>query len=809
MKVSSKQSIMSYGLFSCILMLFSSYVSAESRTLFDVCAQQLVENPHHLFSKEDAAGLRGDPRYQGFLSHYNRYNLQAEPLVGDAFGAFYPKDSSSALMCNAFVRWSAIKGGDLDVKSLTSQELDDALTHLTYLTQAFGPQVLTRGAWAPDSDTSKITKLTILRHSIEQEIEFRAGILVKALAVGKTAAQKPALWLLGDQYEKVSCVSWDIRGRYLLCLGHKKDQLKILVYGFDADTFSLSLLSEHVVAIDGFPVVESPHVFWGPEEGNIVFGGNSPDARKSILYSYVFHSAKNTISPVKIIQQISGYEVGIIRSFMAPDMQSLCVVRAGECLVFEWDKMTSNFVLQKTLHPGLTRALSASLSYDMDYFLTSHVEQPFIRITKNGMPFGSFATANFTDKLKDPLWNPQRLIFVARSQVEADVLVVYEYNPLFDSISLLQRMHVGVALDSMRWSLDGLYLFVCGDSSMMYGSGVRAYYFDPQEKKLQLRGSLDECALGTTAISECAFSPQTNVLVVAGRAQTFASGTFFPLIQPAIKKSPTRSMQKTRLQFKNIAPGGVVGSLNPEAVYQYLDEVPTEKNIVFGSIVMLANLADTSKCLSACDSPEVRCAHNGKPFPCARVTKRTDLSAESLSSWWIVEGESWIERIDTPVKPFAQVSLKNLLTGQKLCFSPEHAPISETLCDTKFISLTQDDAHLSIVKPDDSHEGWIVGEPVRLKGQASCVELADVPFKHPIIQKKGIQGLRAVSCDKEISSAVLWAPTRNYSLSTVFAQALKGSECCDFLLRRIDALWGSDIRAVVRKSLEAGRLKGI
>jgi len=812
MNVGSKLSIIRFVLFSLILSVCSSYAFASNRARFDDSLMQLKDNVHHIFSAEDAHDLSGDPRFQAFLNYYNRYSLLKDPLPGTTYGTYFEKDNSSALICNAFLRWTALKGGELAVAQMTSKELEDALIHISYLTHAFYPQVQDRHGFSPDMDAAKVARLSCLRNDILLEIESRNSLFTRGVVAAGANDPKPAVWVLGGQYDRVAFVSWDPCGKYLMCLAYKGAQQKVLIYSFDASTLSLSLCAEMVVAIEGFPEFNPTHLLWGPQGGVIILGGNSPDRRHSITCSYVFSSAKNTLSRLGTVQEISAYEVDSRQAFWSSDMSSLCIVKAGQCDIFRWDKASMSFSLDKVVYPGLRYVTAASWSSNMCYFLTSHVEAPFLRFSRVGDALGAYSYAQFTDKLTDPQWNPKSLFFVARSQVEADVIVLYEYNPSVDRVVFRQRIHAGAAINSLKWSADGSYLFVTGDSSLLYASGLRAYAFDGSS--LRLCSSFDDSVLGTTQVSECAYLPSQHVLVLAGKANEFASGVVVPLQATKSKKDVSSPAPSSRKRSASVVPDLVVSvahkAVEASVVYQYLDEVPSERTVGFGSVIMLSSIQDVSRGLVACDAPEIRCAHNGKAFPCGRIIKKEDSSGMSLSSWWIVEGASWLERLDKPVKPFAQITLNNLATGEKLCCSAEHAPLNGTLQAKEFVSLSKGDVYLSLQQADGSCDPWLTGGMVRLKGGTGCIALAQPSEnQHPILQTMGIAPLCVTPAQHEMGPESEWVVSRNIPLSTIFSQALKGSECCDFLLKRIDALWGKDLKAVVTRSLEAGLARGI
>lgn len=809
MKIDSRQSQASQAFFGCLVLLISSCVGAASSTLFDHCLTELSDNPHHIFSSDDVRGLQGDPRFQSFVSRYDRYTPIRDPLSQNLSQPSYAKDSSSALIGNAFLRWTALNGGELTLPEMGNSELEQALYHINYLEYTFYPQVMTRTAFSPDGDTAKMIQLSILRNDILLEIESRNSILVRGVVAGATAASKSALWVLGNQYDKISHVSWDSSGRYVMCLGYRGDAKKILMYTFDAATLTLSLCAEMTVALEGFPEFDPTHLLWGPDGGIIIVGGNSPDRRRSITFSYAFSPARNTISPLRMIQKVSGEQATARQAFWFADMSRLCVVRAGECAIFKWDKFSLSFTLERVVYPGLNHVVSASLSHDMNYFLTEHAEAPYLRITKPGLPLGVYSYAQFVDKLADPQWNPKNFHFVARSRIESDVIVLHEYNPALDQVVVCQRIHVGAGITSMKWAPDGSYLFVSGDASLSYGSGIRVYAFDG--KQLDLCNSFDDVALGTTMVTEAAFLPSKNTLVLAGKAGDFASGVVCSLASSLRKKDVMVTSEIPLVDCTTSAAMSqpVSQPAGPHVVYQYLDEVPTEQDVVFGSVLMLANAEDTSRGLAVCDAPEVRCANNGKPFPCARTVRQGDISGEFLSSWWIVEGESWLERLDQPIKPFAQISLKNLLTGARLCFTSEHAPVNGTAADRSFVGLASEDRYLSIGHADGSCAPWRVGDAVQLRGKEGCIAVSDTPSKHPILQKMGISRLAVPHPSQERAPSSLWVVSRNIPLSRIFSQAIRGSECCDFLLKRIDALWGEDLKAVVTGSLKAAMDKGI
>jgi hypothetical protein len=813
MKVSSKQSIVRLVLFGIIFAAFSSYVSADNRTRFDDSLAQLKSNAHHIFSAQDAHDLSGDPRFQAFLNHYNRYTLVKDPLPGTTYGTFFEKDTSSALICNAFLRWTALNGGDLAVAEMTNKELEDALLNISYLTHAFYPQVHDRNGLSPDMDAAKVTRLNCLRSEILLEIESRNSLFTRGVVAAGSSDPKPALWVLGDQYDRLAFVSWDASGRYLMCMGYKGEQTTVLIYAFDAATLGLSLCASMAVSIEGFPEFNPTHLLWGGSSGLIILGGNSPDRRHSITCSFMFNSAKNTIYRLGTVQQIAGYEAASRQAFWSSDMSSLCIVKAGQCDIFRWDKASMTFSLDKVIYPGLRYVMAASWSCNMSYFLTSHLEAPHLRLSRVGDALGAYSYAQFTDRLIDPQWNPKSLYFVARSQIEADVIVLYQYNPSMDRVVFKQRIHAGAAINSLAWSPDGSYLFVMGDASLLYGSGLRAYAFDGNA--LQLCSSLDDSTLGITQVSECAYLPAHRALVIAGKAHDFASGVVVPLKQSTLKKSAQPEApvvpKKVSVVVSEFAVSDAQKPVDPSRVYQYLDEVPSERTVGFGSVIMLASVQDVSRGLVACDAPEIRCVHNGKPFPCARTTRKEDVNGMSLSSWWIVEGASWLDRLDKPVKPFAQITLKNLATGEKLCCTDEHAPINGTMCAKKFVSLSKkEDVYLSLRQADNSCSPWLTGSKVSLTDSSGRIAMGETAENHhPILQSMGIAPLVVAPLQHDASQAAEWVVSRNIPLSTIFSQALKGSECCDFLLKRIDALWGKDLKAVVTKSLEAGLSRGV
>ena len=775
----------------------------QPRTFFEECLNDLSKNPHRVFSIDDAGKLKGDPRYQAFCSQYKRFNLVRDAFDGKEAIEFYEKDDASIAPCNAFVRWMALQGGSLNVKSLTGQELSQAIIHTNYLLHSFAPQHMDRSSIAPDMDLQKITNLNTCLYDIRQELAERQNVQ-SSFALRTISQPKSAMWILGDQYKNISSMTWDQSGQYLLCLAQKDGNQFVLAYEYDARELSLKKCLEMHLKIDGMPNFLATYLVWGPAEQVFVLGGQTKDGKKAAAFLYSFNSEKKIASQLQEIHKIPAYDGISHQAFWFADTSHLSIVHAGECFIFAWDPVALRFTLEDRIYPGLQHVTSASISCDQQSFLTSHSEYPYIRISKNGAPFGAYSVAHFKDKLLDAQWHPRQFYFVARSQLESDVVILYQYNPLTEKVSLMQRMHVGSSVSSMKWSEDGENLFVVAEPSLLCGAGLRVYSFS--DGALAVADSIDSQVAGSLCVSDFAFSTRRRVLVVAGKPQNFFSGLIMPFLAHEKKTSLAEKDDVCRGVSLSVSVDGAVES--SKSIYHTLHDIPNQKDIVFGSLIMLVNPRDPSSSLAACDAPELRLTHNGKAFPCVKKLRSQDLSGENLSCWWAVEGESWLERVGSLVTPQARISLRNMATGELLGVTQTHAPIHGIALDSLFVSLSSVEQFLAIRRPYDITAPWSLGEGVQLVMDESVIGI-DVaqPERHPILSNMGIARLMLEPLKSQIARGLdassFWAVSRNISLKTVARQSLLGSECCEHLFRKVNKVLSKDAATAVKRSIES------
>lgn len=773
---------------SFVLFAGSPVFIPEPQTFFDDCVKKLEDDNHYLFSADDAAKLKGDMRYERFSGEYKRFVEEAVRQDETAQHTTYRRDEASALMCNAFIRWHALKSLGDNVATCSKKQLYASLVHTNYLLHAFAPQDLKRSDLCPTFDFEKISQLMKLQFDVQQELAMRDAA-EPTFALKTITEPQSATWIFGDTYQSVTSSHWDSTGHYLICLALKNGKQVVLVYSYSPLQMQLTQDLEMAVDVPAIPGFFAQYVIWGATSQSFILGGNAIDGTKAAAYLYTYNSVQKTAQQQSLIHQIPSLSGVAQSAFWSNDFTRLCLVHAGECFVFLWHQEMLSFELERRVYPGLKYVRSASLSFDLSCYLTSHSEYPFLRISKKDAPFGAFSAAHSRDKLMDGQWNPQHFYFVARSAVEADVIVLFAYSPSTEKVLMLQRVHVGSAISSMKWSNSGQYLFVTCEPSSFTGVGLRAYVFT--DGVLSMADSIDALAGQVCTVQDCAYADEQHTLVIAGLAQNNTNGSIvrFPPLN-AKKNAPARSVVKSPV----IAPMISVHARSigeKDVVHHYLSDVPNAPTVGFGSLVMLVDPLKPTVALSACDAPEMRSIHNGKAFPCARQVRTGDFSGEFLSAWWLIEGEAWTERLNVPVKPVARMRLRNLATGEYLTITREHAPVYGIAATPHAALAGPQEAFLSIKRPQDVLSPWRIGEGVHLCSGDLAFGVDTVqPTKHPILSHLGISSLVAESVASLEARGGLapsfWAVSRNIPVSRVLEQAAQGSECCGLLKKRLE-----------------------
>ena len=775
------------------------------QTFFDECIKTLENDNHHLFSVDDAAKLKGDMRYQRFCHEYKRYVVLQESVLHDVPIKSYGRDDASAVMCNAFVRWVALKSVGDDISACSQSQLFSAIIHTNYLLRSFVPQNLRKNGFSPDIDLNKMSELMKLQFDVQQELAHREAARPD-FALKVVTQPQSATWLFGDVYENISSVQWDASGQYLICLATKAGIQSVLIFSYRASQLQLTKEVEIAIAVDEIPDFKATYVVWGASFQTFILGGNARNRKKAAALLYTYNAAGKTAQRNSMIHQIPSSAGISHHAFWSADFSRLCVVHAGECFVFVWHAEDMRFELERRIYPGLKHVNTASLSFDLSCFLTSHSEYPYIRITKKDAPFGAFSVAHFKDRLLDAQWNPQYFYFAARSFVESGVVILFAYNPETEKVLMIQRIQVGSAIASMKWSADGAYLFVECEPSLYSGVGLRSYSF--VDGVLSVADSIDESSGEVCRVKEFAYSDVQKTLVIAGVAQDNFNGSVLYFPPKNVRSMPLKEPARTP-----VVPPALsiqVRSLDEkDMVYTYLGDVPSVRTVGFGSLVMLANPLKPSMVLSSCDAPEIRLVHNGKAFACAREQRAGDFSGEYLSAWWLVEGESWIERLNAPVKPVARMRLRNLATGEYLGISRESAPVYGVSCDPHVALKDSADCYLTIKRPQDEVSPWLIGEGVHLVSDGFAVGVDTVqPTNHPILANLGISKLIVEPMSSlEVRGGLapaFWAVSRNIPLTTVLAQSEVGSECCGLLHKRLSEVVGKEeLQQIERKIMQS------
>lgn len=803
MNVRLKQILWCLVLNGFVLFASSLVRAQEPQTFFDECLRTLENNNHYMFTADDAAKFKGDLRYQRFCDEYKRYVEVKEVTQHDIPQKVFARDTASASMCNAFVRWAALKSLGEDVGTCSRAQLSSVIVHTNYLLRLFGAQDLRKNGFSPDVDLNKMSELMKLQFDVQQELAARHEAS-PTLALKTVTDPQSATWILGDTYENITSVQWDSSGKYLICLATKNEVQSVLIFSFTASELKLSKEVEIAVSYDEIPDFKATYVVWGASFQTFILGGNARNGKKAAALLYVYNPVAQTATYHSTIHKTPSLFGVAHQAFWSSDFSRLCVVHAGECFVFVWHAEGFRFELAERIYPGFKKVNTASLSFDLSCYLTSHSDYPYIRLTKRNAPVGAYSVAHFKDRLCDAQWNPQYFYFIARSLVEPNLLVLFAYNPQTEGILLIQRIQVGSRISSMKWSADGLYLFVTCDPSLYSGVGLRAYAFN--DGVLSVADSVDANAGGVCTVRDCAYSDAQKMLVIGGIAQNVINGSVlcFP---PKNEKQglSSRSVSKAPV----VPPSLTIQSRSFEGndqVYHFLADVPNPRHVGFGSLVMLVDPLRPTIALASCDAPEIRSVHNGKAFPCVRTIKSGDFSGEFLSAWWLVEGESWTERLNAPVKPVARMRLRNLATGECLGVSRESAPVYDVSSDPHVTLADSSEFFLNIRRPQDALSPWLIGEGVHLVANDFALGVDTVqPTNHPILNNLGFSKLVA-----EPAAALeakggfahgFWAVARNLSLTTVLAQSSLGSECCGLLHKRLKNILSADDLGAVERAV--------
>jgi hypothetical protein len=751
--------------------------------------QILSQNPHHLFSSEDSKKIADEPRFIEFISHYNRY--VAITPAGEKLR--HKKDVASTEMCNAFFRWAALGGCTVDLRVVPFASLEKMIIHTNYLLHSFYPQALEAGLLGATNSYQKMTQLKEMQHDLQQELFSRQSMVNRSTL---THNQKSYLWVLGGAYDNVSLVSWDPSENYLLACGTKGNKKYILIYGYDAMHRDLSLRVEAPISLDENFLFEPGALIWGQDARTFILSGHVTTHAKDISVLYTFNSAKDTIKIVQKIAEKPAAKASQNSIFWIPADNKLFTLLGGIGMLFEWDASQFLFTQAGELFPGFQHAQMASCSADGKCFLTSHQDFPYVRLSRLEDRLGASSVLTFDDKLTDVQWHPQLLFFIARSVIEKDLVVLYRYDADKKMVTMQQRLHIGGDISRMQWSCDGSYLFVHGEGSLMYGAGARIFsLIDDQLSAVEvLTASLPDLQ----TVDSLVYSSKKNLLLALGRCEHYASGRmFFSFAQKPETKEDLATRGKPPILK---SPWKIVDNLfNTVTVYDYLNDIPNQKKVGFGSLVMLVSASNPSVALAVCDLPEVVSANDGKRFACGKKLTQSDLSAESMSCWWLVEGESWLSRVDNPVRPFANISLKNMATGEKLCITRDRSPMHGICPERNLVGLSSQTGFLSIDRDSKDCFDWEIGESVSLVARGDVVGLSPEPASHPILQKVGIarlstkpQGVKTVHDDNSFN----WIVYRNISVTTIFDQARQGSECAEYMCKKIDTISGRNAEQV-------------
>jgi len=776
-------------LFSAFFFAQEALIAEVEKTFFDECIALLNSDPHHLFAIEDAKRIQGDPRLATFIKDYARYS--SHHSLQENF--FYEKDFASTDVCNAFFRWTALRGCSLDVRCMTNKQLEDSIIHTNYLLHSFAPQSLNVGSPGVSNSFDKMVKIGVFQDDIKRELSSRQNVLCRSHLV---EAKNSYLWVLGGLYDQISLLSWDHDENYLLASARKGQKNFLLIYSYDREHRDFSLCVEEQIFVDDTLFIEPTSLVWGPDSRTFILSGYSKKHSKDIAVLYSFNSIKKTVNILNKIAEKNSQGKTESKAFWI-DRASLFVLAGGLGRIFEWNASLLSFSLKEKVFPGMQDIVSASASFDGKLFLTTHADFPYVRLSQPAGGFAQSSLINLNDKLCDAQWNPKTPCFSSRSQVEKDLVIFYRYDPERNKVQLLQRLHFGSDISRMKWTSDGRFLFVFGEANLMYGSGFRIYSLENDFLKPVDTPELQVKDLDS--IKEAAFSHRNNQLLLVGKADHFMSGK---VISPFLSDKNDQAALSNSLykNNKHSFSWRVVDNLfNTAKVYDYLDDIPNQKKVSFGSVIMLVNAADNQIALSSCDVPGVVCAHDGRNLPCGKRLKHADFYAESLSSWWLVEGEQWLSRIDTPVRPFAKISLKNLATGERLTVSNDMSPIRGVHMEPRAVDFSNKKSFLSVVHGNNSPADWELGDRVSLVSRDDAIGLTFDTSSHPILKKTGIfklstkpQFIKTLHGD----DAYLWVVNRNIAATTFFDQARQGSECAEFFCRRIDAISGKNAEAV-------------
>lgn len=764
-------------------------IAGVEKTFFDECIVVLNNDPHYLFAEEDAKKIQGDPRFAAFVQEYFRYSSQPS----EQEKSFYEKDVVSADVSNAFFRWTVLRGCSLDVKSLTNKQLEDSIIHTNYLLHSFYPQALNSGSPGISKSFDKVVKIGVFQDDLKRELSSRQNVLCRSSDV---AAKNSYLWVLGGTYDSISLLNWDHGENYLLAHGRKGQKNFLLIYSYDRENRDLSLCVEEQINIEENLFFEATALIWGADSRTFILSGYSKKHSKDIAVLYSFNSAKKTVTILsKIGERFSLGSVKARAFWINIDLLFVLLGSVGH--VFEWNISSFSFSLKEKIFPGMQEIISASSSPDGKLFLTTHADFPFVRLSHALGGFARSSLINLNDKLSDAQFNPEKYYFVARSQVEKDLIIAYRYDAEKNNVQLKQRLHFGADISRMKWTSNGRFLFVFGESSLMYGAGFRIYslendFLTPIDlPELQVK-DLD-------CVEDVCFSSLNNQLLVVGKADHFMSGK---IIEPFLldKNERADSSDNFYKNNKHSFSWRVVDNLfNTAKVYDYLDDIPNQKKISFGSVIMLVNAADNQIALASCGVPGVVSAHDGRNFPCGKKLKHADFYAESLASWWLVEGEQWLSRIDMPVRPFAKLCLKNLATGEHLTVSSDLSPIRGVHMESRAVDLSGKKNFLSIVHGNNSPADWELGDRISLLAGDDAIGVNFDASSHPILKKTGILGLSTKpQFIKTLhgDDAYSWIVNRNITATAFLDQARQGSECAEFFCRRIDAISGKNAEAV-------------
>lgn len=776
-------------LYLFVLLASSVACGLQVQTYFDECLKTLEVDNHHFFSADDAAKLKGDLRYQRFCEEYKRYVHVEESDQSTGLAKTYVRDDASAVICNAFIRWAALKFLGDDISTCSQSQLSSAIIHTNYLLRSFSPQDLRKNGFSPDIDWNKMAGLMKLQFDVQQELAQRESVRPD-FALKRVIEPQSAQWLFGDSYDSISSLQWDASGQYLICLVTKAGLQSVVIFEYTHSQLSLVKEVEVSITVDEVPDFQATYVVWGPTFQSFIVGGHARNRKKTAAVLYLYNAAGKSARRHSLIHTIPSSAGISHHAFWSADYSKLCIVHAGECFVFAWNAENLTFELERRIYPGLKHVNSASLSFDLSCFLTSHSEYPYIRITKKDAPFGSFTVAHFKDRLLDAQWHPQYFYFVARSFVEPGVIVLFAYTPESEKVLMVQRIQVGSPISSMKWSQDGAYLFVECEPSLHSGVGLRSYSFI--EGVLSVSDSIDQNSGVVCTVKEYAYSDVQKTLVIAGLAQNHLNG--------CVLKFPPKNEQfifaKSPIGASVVPP---VLSIQHRSfddkslIYTYLSDVPNARFIGFGSMVMLVNPLKPSIALASCDAPEIRVIHNGKAFACGRELRSGDFSGEYLSAWWLVEGESWVERLNTPVKPVARMRLRNLATGECLAISRESAPVYGISSDPHVSLDRSSENYLTIKRPQDAVSPWLIGEGVHLVAGSFALGVDTVqPTTHPILASLGISKLITEPIDSlDVRGGLapaFWSVSHNIPLTTILSQSGAGSECCSLLHKRLKAV---------------------